>query len=56
MPARRRKLTRLPHAQLTPEIAFAFAQIQKLEQQCSCASPRDECRACSSWFSQMAYP
>jgi hypothetical protein len=54
MPARRRKIQRLPHASLTPEIAFAFAQIKKLETQCSCASPQDECRACSAWFSQMA--
>jgi hypothetical protein len=53
MPARRRKLQRLPRAQLTPEIAFAFEQIKVLEKQCSCADVHDECRACSEWFHAM---
>lgn len=54
MTAKRRKLTRTPHVRVTPEVAWAFAQIKKLEQQCSCASPQDECPACAAWFSQMA--
>jgi hypothetical protein len=52
MTAKRRKLQRLPHVQITPEVAFAFAQIQKLEKQCTCASPQDECRACKEWWHQ----
>jgi hypothetical protein len=54
MPAKRRKLTRLPHLSLTSEIAFAFAQIKVLETQCTCASAQDECKACSEWFHAMA--
>ena len=54
MTAKRRKLQRLPHVQITPEVAWSFAQIKKLEQQCTCASPQDECRACSEWWAQMA--
>jgi hypothetical protein len=42
------------HVHITPEVAWAFQQIKKLEQQCTCASPQDECRACSSWWAQMA--
>ena len=62
MTARRRRLQRLPCAQLTPEIAFAFEQIKKLQTQCSCQPAADpkfywrtiECGACVSWFHPMA--
>ena len=54
MTARRRKLTRMPHVRISPEVAFAFDQIKVLEQQCSCADPYDECRACSEWWHQQA--
>ena len=50
--AKRRKLQRLPHTHITPEVAFAFAQIQKLETQCSCAGPQEECPACRAWWAQ----
>lgn len=52
MTAKRRKISRLPHTHITPEVAFAFAQIKKLEKQCSCASPQDECPACRAWWAQ----
>jgi hypothetical protein len=48
----RRKLQRLPHVQITPEIAWAFQQLKKLETQCSCSNNRDECKACSAWWTQ----
>jgi hypothetical protein len=54
MPARRRKITRMPHVRISREVAFAFAQVQKLEQQCSCAGPHDECRACKEWWHQQS--
>jgi hypothetical protein len=53
MTTTRRKLNRLPHAQITPEILWAFQQIKVLEKQCVC-SPQEECSACSAWFGQMA--
>jgi hypothetical protein len=52
--AKRRKLARQPHVQLTPEIAFAFEQIKKLEKQCGCADAKEECSACRLWWQQMA--
>jgi hypothetical protein len=52
MTAKRRKLQRLPHVHITPEVASAFAQIQKLETQCGCAGPQDECKACKAWWTQ----
>jgi hypothetical protein len=54
MPARRRKITRQPHVRVSPEVAFAFAQVQKLERQCSCADPHDECKACREWWHQQS--
>jgi hypothetical protein len=59
MTAKRRKLQRLPHVHITPEVAWAFQQIRKLETQCSC-QPVDpkcywrttECPACEEWWEQ----
>jgi hypothetical protein len=50
MTAKRKRLVRLPHVQITPEVAFAFEQIKKLETRCTCGSNRDECRACEAWW------
>ena len=50
MTAKRRKLQRLPHVQITAEVAFAFEQIKKIERQCSCKSAQDECPACAEWW------
>jgi hypothetical protein len=53
MPVKRRKLQRLPHSQLTPQIVFAFEQCKKLATQCTCASNlADECKACTEWWEQ----
>ena len=52
MTAKRRKLQRLPHLQITPEVAWAFQQIKKLETQCTCVSAQDECKACAAWWTQ----
>jgi hypothetical protein len=49
MIAKRRKLQRLLHVQITAEVAFAFEQIKKIERQCSCKSAQDECPACAEW-------
>jgi hypothetical protein len=52
MPTRRRKLQRLPTAQLTPEVAWSFEQCRKLQRQCTCKNPQDECKACKAWWQQ----
>ena len=52
MTAKRKRLVRLPHVQITPEVAFAFEQIRKLETQCACESSSVECRACEAWWAQ----
>lgn len=54
MSTKRRKLQRLPHVQISPEVAWAFQQIKKLEKQCVCASANDECEACRLWWKTMA--
>jgi hypothetical protein len=58
MTAKRRKLQRLPHVQITPEVAWAFEQCKKLATQCTCQPAADpkfywrttECGACVSWW------
>jgi hypothetical protein len=60
MSAKRRKIQRLPHSRLTPEVAFAFLQCKKLATQCSCQPASDpkfywkttECSACTAWWAQ----
>jgi hypothetical protein len=51
MSLKRRKLQRLPHTHITPEVAFAFAQIKKLQHQCTCIGD-GECKACTAWWNQ----
>jgi hypothetical protein len=65
MTAKRRKLQRQAHPQITPEVLWAFQQIRKLETQCTCravkripvlqeCSPsyKEECPACKAWWHQ----
>jgi hypothetical protein len=65
MTAKRRKLHRQAHPQITPEVLWAFQQIQKLETQCTCRevtksplwqecsqSYKEECPACKAWWHQ----
>ena len=54
MGTHRRKLARLPHVQVTPEVAFSFLQCKKLATQCTCVTAMDHCKACRAWFHAMA--
>ena len=52
MTAKRKRILRMPHVQLTPEVVAAFEKIKKLERQCSCGGELDECPACKAWWTQ----
>jgi hypothetical protein len=54
MPAKRKRLQRLPRVTLTPEVVQTFKEIQRLEKRCVCYDKAPRCDACTKWWKLMA--
>jgi hypothetical protein len=50
MPTKRTRITRPPRRTFSAKAIALFKQMQALDQQCTCTSEHDECRACEQWW------